>query len=312
MFSQLMMRSMMVVIVTTIVAPVGATEIVLKSLAAPKNTVVRLGDVAEIQSTDSREAQRLAALPLMPAPSSGKKRYLRQREVQDLLAAHGEEMNQLTFGGEATVEIAAAAEPISSFHAAWSGSSVAVGTEANDVGAKPVVTETQAAAIRNEMEPLIVDYLVRAKQVVVAVQVIERGKIVTAADVEMQDMEDAPAVGGKHGPVESAESLIGMEAARAIQAGDIVMADDVKPQILVKRGEEVAVYARGGGIQVRTLARAKQDGAKGQLITVESLVSREPFDAVVVGSREAMVFAGNAAPAPAEVAERPFRKSQQQ
>ena len=51
----------------------------------------------------------------------------------------------------------------------------------------------------------------------------------------------------------------------------------------MKRGEEIAVYARGGGIQVRTVARARQDGARGELIGVESLEAKEPFDAVVTG-----------------------------
>jgi flagella basal body P-ring formation protein FlgA len=78
---------------------------------------------------------------------------------------------------------------------------------------------------------------------------------------------------------------------------------------LVKRGEEISVVARGGGIQVRTFARARQDGARGELIPVESLETREQYDAVVVGLREAVVFSASSAPEPEEeVTERPFRK----
>ena len=88
-----------------------------------------------------------------------------------------------------------------------------------------------------------------------------------------------------------------MEATRTIQEGDAIYSDDFRPQLLVKRGEEIAVYARGGGIQVRTIARARQDGARGELIGVESLEAKEPFEAVVTGPREAVVFTASAAPA---------------
>jgi flagella basal body P-ring formation protein FlgA len=79
----------------------------------------------------------------------------------------------------------------------------------------------------------------------------------------------------------------------------------------VKRGEEIAVYARGGGIQVRTLARAREDGARGELIGVESLEEKVPFDAVVTGLREAVVFSGSPAPEDKKVVQRPFRKLRQ-
>ena len=59
----------------------------------------------------------------------------------------------------------------------------------------------------------------------------------------------------------SLDSLIGMEATHAIHEGDAVYSDDFRAQMLIKKGEEIVVYARGGGIQVRTLARARQDGA---------------------------------------------------
>ena len=36
----------------------------------------------------------------MPAPAPGTHRFLRMREVQDLLAAHGEDMSRLDFQGE--------------------------------------------------------------------------------------------------------------------------------------------------------------------------------------------------------------------
>ena len=73
---------------------------------ARRARVVRLGDVAKIKSDDEQEAKRLAAIPLLPAPAPGRQRFIRMREIQDLLAAQGEDMSALNFSGELMVEIA--------------------------------------------------------------------------------------------------------------------------------------------------------------------------------------------------------------
>jgi flagella basal body P-ring formation protein FlgA len=71
----------------------------------------------------------------------------------------------------------------------------------------------------------------------------------------------------------------------------VIFTDRVQAPLLVRRGEVITVVSQGGGIRVRTTARARQDGARGQLVRVESLDTREPYDVRVVGLREAAVFA---------------------
>jgi flagella basal body P-ring formation protein FlgA len=61
--------------------------------------------------------------------------------------------------------------------------------------------------------------------------------------------------------------------------------------VLVKRGEVITISSQAGGIRVRTTARAREDGARGDLVQVESLETRERFEVRVVGPREAAVFA---------------------
>src|SRR4249919_2452037 len=87
--------------------PLSAADIALRPQATPQSTIVRLGDVAEVRADNKQDAQRLAAMPLMPSPSPGTQRFIRMREVQDLLAAQGADMNQLNFRGELVVEVAA-------------------------------------------------------------------------------------------------------------------------------------------------------------------------------------------------------------
>jgi flagella basal body P-ring formation protein FlgA len=101
-----------------------------------------------------------------------------------------------------------------------------------------------------------------------------------------------------------------METKRAIQVGDMITTDAVQPPVLVKRGDAVSVYARGGGIQVRTIARARENGSLGQPVQVESLDTHKTYDAVITGMREAIVYVGSAPAPPETVSERriPFRR----
>jgi flagella basal body P-ring formation protein FlgA len=387
----LTMRTVFVAIFATTALPVSAAEIVLRPKVVPHGTVVKLGDVAAIDAASEEEFERLATLPLMPAPTPGSLRFLRMREIQDMLAAHGEDLASLTFRGESTVTIESPRDggvklaahessdnQVSRFRAAWTGEpTTVVKRESRDArAAEPILTAAQVDELDAAVEQLFVKYLsevsgkkanwrvsfqltkrnlaviagatselrcmggntpwtgrqklvvtfetadgierlpvpvevAATKSVIVARQEIERGRVITAADLELQEFENAPVATAKRAPFESLESLVGMEAGRAIQAGDVVMSDEVQPRLLVKRGEELMVYARGGGIQVRITARAKQDGARGQLITVESLNGKKPFDAVVVGDHEAVVFAGGDQPAEATVANEPFSKLRQ-
>jgi flagella basal body P-ring formation protein FlgA len=126
-------------------------------------------------------------------------------------------------------------------------------------------------------------------QVVLAVRPIARGDVITAADVEMKPPDSAP-LSVHRTAVKSLEQLIGMEARQAIQLGEVIYADQIQAPLLVKRGEEIAVVSQCGGIRVRTTARARQDGSRGQLVQVESLESKERYDVRVVGLREAAVF----------------------
>jgi flagella basal body P-ring formation protein FlgA len=126
-------------------------------------------------------------------------------------------------------------------------------------------------------------------RIAVAARPIARGEVITAADVEMRSLDAAPPTGRRAG-VNSVEQIAGMEAKQAIQMGDVIYVDQVQSPLLVKRGEEITVVSQSGGIRVRTIARARQDGGRGQLVQVESLESKEKYDARVVGLREAAVF----------------------
>jgi flagella basal body P-ring formation protein FlgA len=138
--------------------------------------------------------------------------------------------------------------------------------------------------------PMLVDVML-SQPIAVAARPIAKGAIVTAADVELQQVENAATATARRTPVRSIDELIGQQAGRAIQVGEAIYTDQVSAPVLVKRGETIDVIAQGGGIRVRTTARARQDGARGELIQVESSDTKERFDARVTGVKEATVLA---------------------
>ena len=87
------------------VQSVFAADVKLRARVTPKTAVVRLGDVAEITCADRQMARRLATVPLMPAPAPDTERFLRKREVADMLAASGIALGDVRFDGAEQVEV---------------------------------------------------------------------------------------------------------------------------------------------------------------------------------------------------------------
>ena len=82
----------------------GAIEIQVRREARPTGDLVRLGDVAKVYA-EKQEAERLSRIPLFPAPAAGQRRFVRVREIQDALDAHGVNLSQYRFSGSSQVAI---------------------------------------------------------------------------------------------------------------------------------------------------------------------------------------------------------------
>jgi flagella basal body P-ring formation protein FlgA len=365
-------------ILLTIVTRVSAVDVKLRERVAPKSSVVRLGDVAEISSADRQEARKLAAVPLMPAPAPETERFLRKREIADMLEASGVELasihfdgaEQVAVGGASRVEQTVYIAPVSTqekvpspnplpdgdgFQSRNRHAAILAGEQLPS--ALPDLDDTQADAVKSQLCRIVGDYL-KAKSgkaivgrvdcnasdrqlsqlaaatsppvcdggsdpwtgrqkvtltfttttgrvsvpvfadvaeppapIVVATRSVARGDVVTAADVEVRMIEPSAKTSGQRAVIDSTSKIVGMEARQPLQAGEIVFADQVQAPVIVKRGDLITVSSQSGGIRVRTSARALQEGAKGDLIEVESLQGKQHYDARVIGLREAAVFA---------------------
>jgi flagellar basal body P-ring formation protein FlgA len=351
----------------------AAIEVNLRERVTLNSSVVRLADVARIAAADESQGRRLAELPLMPSPAPGTERFLQQREVADLLSAHGIDGSELRFGGAAQVAIVAAgdgwkktagasnvqpARPINRRAAVLAGQPNAAPAASIDAARaeqlSAVIREAVAGYLKKQtgqggnwqitcetterllalvasstsapaceggnppwagrqrfvvsfdtpdgavQVPLYADVRPPAVPAVIVVRPIGRGDVITAAHLELRNVDVSRTVSGRREAVSSIEPVIGMQARQAIRAGDVVFSDQIQPRVLVKRGEVITVSSYGGGIRVRTTARARQDGAEGELVQVESLDTRERFDARVIGPRQAAVLALTRPAAPQE------------
>ncbi len=90
----------------------GAAELRLRKECQAEGPVVTFGDVAEILSNDPKQVDALAAIELFPAPAATRPRYLRLREIQDLLLLRGINLTEHRFSGSSQVTIHGGTQPV--------------------------------------------------------------------------------------------------------------------------------------------------------------------------------------------------------
>jgi len=323
--------AMAMMVIWTVTATATAAEIHLRRECRCAGALVTLNDVAEIYANSAAEGSRLAAVELFPAPTAGKSRMVRSREIQDLLGRRGVDLRKNRLAGASTVTVfgrqQTPADPSRSaatfrhrletrladylrqevdHDVAWQVSVESTpdfagtnreqlqivnvaGGRAPWVGAQRFAVTLSDGHARREAS--VAAQVTRPVGVVVPVRPLARGQVVQASDVQIQT---APG-GGKDGrAVSNLDHAVGYEVTRPVPAGRPLEAGDLRPPVLVTRNSVVTVFARTRGIQVRTSAKALEEGSRNDLIKVQSLLDREEeFLARVVGHKEVEVFAGS-------------------
>jgi flagella basal body P-ring formation protein FlgA len=320
-----------------------AAEIQLHSMCRADGGLVLLEDVADVLSADADEVKRLGQVDVMAAPPAGERRFVRAREIQDILASRGVNMAAHRFSGASQVTVfgtlqtpkPAAPKPVATpavsqtpkvtpkqttdqfrkalveflnecaarENADWQiqfnldadqialvnaagkdliisgGHEPWTGTQKFQLAAN-IDGETRRSVLRTE--------ITLPATLVVATRALTIGATVREGDVRV---ENAVPLRGRARAYQSVEEVIGKEVVRNVAENQILDEDSVRRPIYVRRGEIVTVYARAGGIQVRTTARARDDGSHNDLVAIESLNDRKPFAARVIGPQEVEVFA---------------------
>jgi len=85
------------------VSSVDAAEIVLRPKCQCGEVMVRLGDVADVQTDDQQRREQLAAVELFPTPAG--RRYLDLEQLKDILSRRGINTSRHSFRGSTRTEI---------------------------------------------------------------------------------------------------------------------------------------------------------------------------------------------------------------
>lgn len=211
---------------------VGAAEIQLSATAQVEGGLVLLGDVAEVFTNDTAEAAELENIELFPVPALGNKRYVRLREIQDVLELRGVSLARHTFSGASQVTITAA-EPAMPAVVRVSGShSAAQVRQAVRMVQEAIVhylQSTASAAENWQVEPTLDEAAI--------------GALVTAGRIESISGGQAPWTGNQQfvAQLPGAESTVALAlpckvsvtpavvvATRAVPRGAVIQATDVQ------------------------------------------------------------------------------------
>jgi len=302
-------------------------DVVLRERATTSGPIVRLGDVADITAASTSILKNLASTPLVPTPAPGSTEFLQRSQIRDLLATRGIDMLRLRIRGATVVEIGKASKQ-SEIEAPTASSNREIGPNreietslhdaiehylrnetGHDLWRITVNTTGKALGpnftVRGGRKPWtgrqkfrvsgtnpdeafeVQATVVKIQSVLFSRQVIKKGDIIRAADVELRQHEGRVP---SH-VLSTPDQVVGMEARRSIPANVILQENQVRAPLQVERGETVTVVARTGGISVRTFAVARQDGAMGDLVQIETLDGSQRFAARVSGRHRLEVLA---------------------
>jgi flagella basal body P-ring formation protein FlgA len=123
------------------------------------------------------------------------------------------------------------------------------------------------------------------REVWVANQLIRRGTLLSPDLFEKRSMDMSPS---ETSLIQNPEDLKNVELLRDMQPGSPVRSHDLKPALLVKRGQLVLVsMGEGRGFLVTVRAESQQDGRLGELIRLKNPESGRLLSAMVTGPNSA-------------------------
>ena len=303
-------------------------DLMLRQRATQHGAVIRLGDIADISAAYSDELKGLANTPLMPAPASGTKLFLTVSQVRELLASRGIRLQGIHISGAKIVEVGALVElPINEVQPVVAVSPSALKQRVTQAIERYLDQQTNhnvwrvevslAEQVLQDIETLgeniqvrssrlprsgrerfflsagkgkkisVMAQVAKIQSVVVVKRPIERGQLIRMTDVALQEREgNLPS-----SLFTSLDQVIGKEAQRTFRPEELLLANQIRAPWQVRRGETVNAFVRTGGIIVRTRAIAKQNGAMGELIRLETLENKQRLDASVTGPGEVTIYA---------------------
>ena len=106
-----------------------------------------------------------------------------------------------------------------------------------------------------------------------------RASDVTERRILVDVLDDQPLLGLKQ--------VVGQQAAREMKPGLVLTAKTVQPVPLARSGQFVTVLLSRGGVSIKSVARAMEDGSYGHTIKVKNEATKDIYEVVLTGPQEA-------------------------
>ncbi|WP_305805219.1 flagellar basal body P-ring formation chaperone FlgA [Stenotrophomonas sp. YIM B06876] len=134
---------------------------------------------------------------------------------------------------------------------------------------------------------LFVPLKIRREQAVLVLnRGLAAGEILGPADIGSVKRDTARIAGAV---LTDPQQAIGRVARRTLAAGSLLSATDLVSPRLVRRGDNVSLVSRRGGIEVRVAGRALGDAGENDRVSVENLSSRRVVQGVVAAGGDVLV-----------------------
>lgn len=115
---------------------------------------------------------------------------------------------------------------------------------------------------------------------------LPRGHIIRERDIERVDYNLAQL---NYGYFTDKSKLLGMQTKRRLSQGRVITPNQVKPPLLIKRGEQVALVSKSSLFTVKMNGKAMMDGAYGDRIRVKNSSSSRIIEGKVTQAGVVMI-----------------------
>lgn len=293
-------------------------SVTLPKTASVTGLEIRLGDIVEVDGTDPEQIVAAREVRFGQAPLPGFHRFVRVQEVRRALKRAGLDPSRVRFAGAEEVAVQVATESVSGAELITGGKEFleeelaifAAGSVEREIELEQELPDLVLPRAREHREleyrwpglprtrgavtiQLVVTidgtrfrtiplrYSVRVFQdVIITTRPLERGDRLASSDFRRERQEitslDAAPVSGLAAPSD-------LELLHRTSPGTVLTATNTRRATLVEARAIVTVHYRSETIQLRTLGKALDAGARGDVVRIQNLDSERVVTARVVG-----------------------------
>ena len=115
-------------------------------------------------------------------------------------------------------------------------------------------------------------------QVPVLRRQVRSGEVITAEDI---DLSKLPVRNVRKNTVTDSRQLIGKSPKRVISQGRPIRQEEIANPAILLKGAHITMIYKTRNLEITTLGEALESGAKGDVIRVKNLSSRQVIDGIV-------------------------------